>query len=124
MARPAVLALALTDIFKTQHLLTVSQLLALVKQQTGVRYNKTSIYRALEKLIEQGVLCQHTFSADEATFEQRSHHHDHLVCNRCGSIQSTDCHIEIPPSIEDFQVDHHHLTIFGLCSVCQKGVPE
>jgi Fe2+ or Zn2+ uptake regulation protein len=121
MARPAVLALALTNIFKTHHLLTVSQLLELVEQQTGVGYNKTSVYRALEKLVEQGTLCKHAFSADEATYELRHHHHDHLVCNQCGVIQSADCQLTIPSSIEDFQVDHHHLTMFGLCSACQKS---
>lgn len=120
MARPAVLATVLTDIFKTHHLLSVTELLALLPAEAGKQYNKTSVYRALEKLEEQGVICQHTFASGETKFELRQEHHDHLVCSHCGKVQTARLDQEVPSMINEFKTDHYHLTVFGLCEACQK----
>lgn len=119
MARPAVLGSTLIDIFKKRHLLSVSELLVLLPAEVGKKYNKTSVYRALEKLEQQQVICQHTFASGETKFELRLEQHDHLVCSNCGRVQSAHCQLEIPSTIDAFKTDHHHLTIFGLCSDCQ-----
>lgn len=92
----------------------------LLPASSGKTYNKTSIYRALEKLEEQGLICQHTFTTGETKFELRQSHHDHLVCTECGLIQASESAIEVPTAVGDFQVDHYHLSIFGLCSDCQQ----
>ncbi len=102
------------------HLLSVGEMLELLPRETGKSFNKTSVYRALEKLEEQGKVCQHSFSLDETKYELRQSHHDHLVCSSCGAVSSAECSVVIPPMIDDFQTNHHHLTIFGLCAECQK----
>lgn len=119
MSRPAVLGATLISIFERHHLLSVTELLDLVEVEHGKTYNKTSMYRALEKLEAQGLICQHTFASGETKYELRRHHHDHLVCTRCGAVQSAKVELEIPKNINGFVTDHHHLTIFGLCKLCQ-----
>lgn len=121
MSRPAVLGTTLISIFERHHLLSVTQLLDLVAVEGGKSYNKTSMYRALEKLEEQGIICQHVFATGESKYELRRQHHDHLVCTRCGAVASAKLDLEIPARVEGFATDHHHLTIFGLCPVCQTA---
>jgi Fe2+ or Zn2+ uptake regulation protein len=120
MARPPILGSILINMLKKHHLLSVSELVMLLSDEIGKKYNKTSIYRALARLEGQGAICQHMFSTDETKYELRQNHHDHLVCSSCGQVQLTVCPITISQTINDFQVGHYHLTIFGLCSECQK----
>lgn len=120
MARPAILGTTLLTILQSHHLLNVAQLLSLLAQQTGKHFNKTSVYRALEKLEEEGFVCQHVFSSGETKYELRHHHHDHLVCTQCGQVTVADALFTIPTTLNGFQTDHYHLTIFGLCETCQK----
>jgi Fe2+ or Zn2+ uptake regulation protein len=124
MARPAILGTILIDIFKRHHLLSVSELLTLLPLEEGKKYNKTSVYRALEKLEEQGVICQHTFASGETKYELRQAHHDHLVCGHCGRVLAANCDVTIASSIDGFQTDHYHLTVFGLCADCQENKSE
>lgn len=121
MSRPAVLGTTLISIFERHHLLSVTELLDLVELEHGKTYNKTSMYRALEKLEEQGLICQHAFATGETKYELRRQHHDHLVCSRCGTVTSAKVALEIPETINGFLTDHHHLTIFGLCKLCQTA---
>lgn len=121
MSRPAVLGTTLISIFERHHLLSVTELLELVEAEHGKSYNKTSMYRALEKLEEQGLICQHVFTSGESKYELRRQHHDHLVCTRCGVVQSATLDLKIPENIDGFATDHHHVTIFGLCSACQTA---
>ena len=122
MARPAVLGTILIDIFKHHHLLSVGQILELLPEEFGKKYNKTSVYRALEKLEAQEIICEHTFTSGETKYELRQEHHDHLVCSRCGAIQSTNCGFALPELIDGFKTDHFHLTVFGLCADCQQKI--
>ena len=100
------------------HLLTAPDLQ--VKLETfGKRYNKTSVYRALERLLEKDQVCRLSFSSNEILYELRDSHHDHLVCERCGRVQTTHCMVSIPDT-DTFKATHHHLTVFGICDQCEK----
>lgn len=118
MSRPAHLPLAIRELLSTHHLVSVRQLRDLLLQRDGISYNKTSIYRALEKLRSEDALCEHLLPDGETRFELRADHHDHLVCTRCGKIAVTDCRAALPPSIDGFITGHHHLTVFGTCAEC------
>src|SRR6266540_1263726 len=95
------------------HMLSVSEILnSLEKEFPSI--NKTTVYRSLNYFVQTGLICQHQFGLKEAMFELRTHHHDHLVCMRCGRLQTTDCLTQIPSKIEGYQVEHHHLTVYGI----------
>lgn len=117
MSRPALVAAKILQILQEKHVLSATAILGeLENQETEV--NKTSVYRALEKLVESGQVCKQIFSNDELVYELRDHHHDHLVCLRCNSIESVKCETKTATKIKGFLVEHHHTTFFGTCKKC------
>lgn len=113
------LSSAILTLLSRQHLLSANDILLYFKGK-GHIYNKTSVYRALDQLVAENKICQHHFSDDENKYELRNQHHAHLVCTSCNSVDTADCSYADPQKIGSFKVDHHHLTLFGLCENCQK----
>lgn len=119
MSRPATVQPAIISLLEKQHVLSASQIAAHL-EKSGQDVNKTTIYRALEKLLESGTVCKQVFGDDLLMYELRHDHHDHLVCETCGTVETTDCITTTPKKIGGFQVNHHHTTIFGQCSECTR----
>jgi Fur family ferric uptake transcriptional regulator len=103
------------------HLLSAPEIVALIHAQ-GRQVNKTSVYRAIDKLQAEQKVCRHNLLGNELLYELSDDHHDHLVCVACGKIATTDCHVNIPQKVDDFSVLHHHLTLFGMCHECQTTI--
>ena len=117
MSRPALVGAKILEILHEKHILSATSLiLELERLETGV--NKTSVYRALEKLVQNGQVCKQVFTNDELVYELRTHHHDHLVCLRCNSVESVRCETKVAKKVKGFIVDHHHTTFFGTCKKC------
>ena len=108
----------LSIILTENHLISVGDILEKLSQK-GDAYNKTSVYRALDQLLEQGEICRHYFDQAEALYELRDHHHSHLVCRICGVVIMAECLFQQPEKAGDFKIEHHHLTLVGLCKDCQ-----
>jgi Fe2+ or Zn2+ uptake regulation protein len=106
------------EVLSKNHTLTAPQIGAQLKQ-AGYSYNKTSIYRGLERLLEKKILCRHMFGGQTALYELRTEHHDHLVCLQCRRVFKVPCLTCIPEELEHFTLDHHHLTVFGWCEYCR-----
>lgn len=120
MARTAKIPKRIKELLQENHLLSVPQMLEIFKE-SGERYNKTSLYRSLEKLLEQGEICKQTFRDNEAYFELRDDHHDHALCTSCEIIIPIECsHEHTSHAIPNFEVDHHHTTVFGTCTNCAE----
>lgn len=106
------------QLLSSNHLLTAPELVEKFHAK-GRTVNKTSVYRALEKLEVEGVVCKQNLKDNELVYELRENHHDHLVCMNCGKVIAAECQVTINNPVKDFTIDHHHLTIFGTCSDCQ-----
>jgi Fur family ferric uptake transcriptional regulator len=119
MPRLTPLRLLIVNFLEKHHIAPVKELLIHLKQQRPST-NKTTVYRSLESMEKEGVVCRHSFSEKESVYELRAHHHDHLVCTECGKIDVTSCKTEDARYIGGFRVDHHHLTYMGLCEDCDK----
>lgn len=111
----------LLSLLEKQHLLSVAEMLDWLKK-TGKSYNKTSVYRALEQLLSENILCRHYFDEAEALYELREHHHAHLFCRHCGKVFAAESSYYPPKEVKGFRVDHYHLTLIGLCPNCQKAL--
>ena len=83
-----------------------------------------TIYRTLRDLLADGLIKTVALPGDSLRYESlhaHAHHHHHFQCTRCqkvfdihgcpGSLQG----MEVPPG---FQVDHHEVTLYGLCADC------
>ena len=121
MARPSQLGNTITELLEKHHVLSATAIGEKLSE-LGHTFNKTSIYRALEKLQSKHAVCQHNFTNNTIVYELADAHHDHLVCTRCGSVAATDCQISDVKLIDSFTVDHHHATWFGTCQNCQKQI--
>lgn len=121
----------LTELLTVNHFLTAAQMVEVLAQQ-GRPFNKTSVYRALDRMLAGRVLCEHYFTAKQGlVYELRSHHHDHVACEHCGKVWASDCEDAqgesrclqgggTSPLPVGFQVSHHHVTWFGVCADCQQ----
>ncbi|HZD60664.1 MAG TPA: transcriptional repressor [Anaerolineae bacterium] len=89
--------------------------------------HKTSIYRELGFMLEQGIINKLTFGEKQDRFEIAAmDHHHHAVCQNCGQVEDIECtkdirKIEDALSAKDFKVDYHLIEFFGLCKNCRKG---
>ena len=94
-------------------------------RKKGVHLNKTTVYREVENLVNQGVLRAVQLTARVESYELASHeHHHHFVYTNYNfvtdvrfpevSIKKTENLLEK----EGVLVTHHSLEFFGLCKTC------
>jgi len=84
------------------------------------QYNKTSIYRQLERLFETGKV--HKIETGKETFFELSNHkHAHFQCIKCGLIEcillSKNFNVNLK-ELEQFQILDISLDIKGVCEKC------
>lgn len=120
LGRKPVVPSRITDLLTEYHLLSAPQILEKLAKD-GRSVNKTSVYRALDKLLAEGSVCKQLFLEDSVVYELRSAHHDHMVCERCGKVEAIACSTNSEVVKPGFTVSHHHLTVFGTCESCTKG---
>jgi Fe2+ or Zn2+ uptake regulation protein len=82
----------------------------------------SSVYRAAEKLVAEGVLVKLLLDDGRARFELAAPHHDHLHCTRCGVLVPVPCPLGDVAEIErrtGAVVRDHSLVLSGLCRDCR-----
>lgn len=120
MARTKIpLTTQIINLLTKHHLMTAPKLLDTLLQK-GEKYNKTSLYRALDKLVKTEQICKLNFGKNQIWYELRSEHHDHLVCHECGQVEIVECQTTPIHQLKGYLIEHHHLTLFGLCPRCQS----
>ena len=90
--------------------------------------NKTTIYRELESLMQQGIISELDFGEGKKRYELTKDHHHHLICEKCNAIEHVDLD-ELENTLQttqskigkqrNFHITHHSLELFGLCKGCQ-----
>lgn len=88
----------------------------------GKKVSLTSVYRALNQLVEESQVKPINFNDGQVRYELNGHlHHHHLVCTGCDRVQVLDqCPFEpVLQQLEGrFQVSYHNFEVFGLCQEC------
>lgn len=82
-----------------------------------------TVYRTLQLMTAAGLLLEHSFHKDRSTFEFVSpdkEHHDHLICNQCGSIvefcdESLENLQEQIANRLGFRLKNHRMELFADC---------
>ena len=83
-----------------------------------------TVYRVLTQFEQAGLLARHHFESGKAVFElNQGHHHDHLVCLKCGHVEEFfDAEIEqrqdAIAAARGFKVESHSMYLYGLCCNC------
>ena len=89
--------------------------------------NPSTVYRALERLVEHGMVTISDMGLGASVFElaEKKPHH-HLVCQGCGKITMVEDE-DISPMFLVLEKKYHygiktnHLILFGLCEQCQSS---
>lgn len=94
--------------------------------QTRTRaLNIATVYRTLELLVEEGLVSRSDFGQGVVIYAPEDHGpHIHLVCRHCDHVIDADISLALSmkKQLQDhyqFDLDLHHLAVFGLCSQCQ-----
>jgi Fur family ferric uptake transcriptional regulator len=83
-----------------------------------------TVYRVLTQFENAGLVCRRNFESGQSVFELDSgHHHDHLVCVRCGKVvEFVDSLIEerqeAIAQAHGFRIEDHSLVVYGICPKC------
>ena len=114
---PRVKILRLMKLPKNQHISADELYQKLIEQ--GDEIGVATVYRVLNQFDDAGIVTRHHFEGGKSVFELSSqHHHDHLVCLKCGEvIEFTDDLIEQQQKLiaEKYGIalTHHSLYLYG-----------
>ena len=107
---------------------TVEDLWSRVRQQDA-RVSVATVYRTMKLLSECGLAAARNFGDGQTRYEPAAgrHHHDHLICTRCGTIvEFENDRIEqlqdLVAKKHGFRVTSHKMELYGLCRDCQREV--
>jgi Fe2+ or Zn2+ uptake regulation protein len=105
--------------------------LVMAARQRRLGISRATLFRALDLLIELGVVERIDLPSGEHAYVPcaRAHHH-HVVCSRCGrTAEVEDC--GVAEAVQEvarrsgYRIDSHRLELFGLCRHCQaKTTPD
>lgn len=120
--------------------LSINQLLELLSNEQ-LSPNKTTLYRMMDKLIDNNAVAMITRSNGASYFELINHghvskhnhkhhggHHHHFFCNNCDVVKCLDsCFMEknnidlnkLLPN-KKFMIENHDFNLYGTCDLCNS----
>ena len=91
----------------------------------GSKFNKTTIYRVLDKLEADGIL--HSFlgknglkwyaKCNDCSADKHQDLHPHFQCTDCGIVECLDVRVNIP-EMPNRKITNSHVLVLGKCSLC------
>ena len=110
--------------FKSKAHVTVDDLYAMVRKEDD-RIGHATVYRTLRFMEESGLAESHRFGGGKLRYEVQQHHHDHIICVKCGTIKEfenqtmEDLQEEIAQE-HGFVLKSHRMEIYGICPACLR----
>lgn len=103
--------------------------------ERGAGLAQSSVYRNLVVLEQAGVVRRIVTDDEFARFELAEdltgHHHHHLVCTECGSVEDFTVPHELEEALDaalvsaaarhGFDAESHRLDLLGRCRDCRRG---
>jgi Fur family ferric uptake transcriptional regulator len=84
-----------------------------------------TVYRVLTQFEGAGLVTRHHFEGGHSVFElSPEHHHDHIVCIKCGHVEEfadpdiEAKQLEIAKGL-GFELTDHDLNMYGICADCR-----
>lgn len=120
---PRVKILQILESSSTKHLSAEDVYKALIEADEDV--GLATVYRVLTQFESAGLVMRHHFEGGHSVFELTSvEHHDHIVCNSCGSVEEffddlIEEQQEIIAKKYGFKITDHSMYLYGICKNCQ-----
>jgi Fe2+ or Zn2+ uptake regulation protein len=110
-------------VLETEGHLTADEVHALLARRMP-RVSRTTVYRALESLVEQGAITKACHPGVGVRYDKRTGVHHHLVCLRCDAIVDVDAPaLDVLPlpdtSAFGFEITDHRVQLRGFCRRCR-----
>ncbi|MEE9411770.1 MAG: ferric iron uptake transcriptional regulator [Methylococcales bacterium] len=92
----------------------------------GEEIGLATVYRVLTQFEAAGLVKRHHFDANNSVFElDDGHHHDHLVCVKCGRVDEFEDEVIEKRQHEivnkaGYQLTHHSHYLYGICPNCRE----
>jgi Fe2+ or Zn2+ uptake regulation protein len=89
--------------------------------------NHSTVYRSLERLVDQGKVSVSDMGTGSAVYELVSlEKHHHLVCQKCGRVitigdDDVQCFFDSLSKKNNFEIATNHLILFGMCGECRNN---
>ncbi len=121
---PRIKILQILESSSTKHLSAEDVYKALIEADEDV--GLATVYRVLTQFESAGLVMRHHFEGGHSVFELTSvEHHDHIVCNSCGSVEEffDDLIEEQQEKIAKkygFKITDHNMYLYGICKNCQE----
>jgi Fur family peroxide stress response transcriptional regulator len=121
----------ITDKLRLRGYRVTPQRLALIRQivaSEGHRYPTMSlatVYKTLDMLKELGEVLEIDLHTESHYDANKPYPHPHMMCTSCGRIRDGELNNTIQDLVRDieqhmdFQVSHHQLNFYGVCSDCR-----
>ncbi len=96
--------------------------------ETGEDIGLATVYRVLTQFEAAGLVTRHHFEGGHAVFElERGHHHDHMVCIKCGHVDEFEDEMIEKRQREKaeslgYRLIEHSLIMYGECQ--RKNCPN
>ena len=123
VTHPRVKILQILESSETKHLSAEDVYKALLEANEDV--GLATVYRVLTQFEAADLVMRHHFEGGSSVFELTTmEHHDHIVCNKCGSVE--EFYDEVIEQQQEkiaekygFQITDHSMYLYGLCMNCQ-----
>ncbi len=119
--------LNIIDVFlDSEDHLTLEELMQRLRDR-GYDYDLDFVRECMSRWVDLGFAQKKEFEGQPPRYEHRhlGHHHDHLICTKCGKI--IEFHNEDMESLQEkiagvmgFRILQHKMEIYGICSECLK----
>ena len=96
----------------------------LAVRAAGAPLHRATIYRTLDRLVDDGLLVRTNLGSDGSQYEIAHAHHHHLVCESCGRVEHIS-HDTVRRAIERIEADSGFelagacLSLQGRCAGCR-----
>ena len=120
---PRVKILQIMENSEIKHLSAEDVYKALIEADEDV--GLATVYRVLTQFESAGLVMRHHFEGGSSVFELTSiDHHDHIVCQTCGSVEEFYDEIienqqEMIAEKYGFRITDHSMYLYGICKDCQ-----
>ena len=104
---------------------TINDVFSKLNDKVGM----TTIYRMIDKLIEEGLVVKSVNKSGNTTYQylEKCNHSNHfyLKCDTCGKLEHVDCDCinELSSHIvknHKFKVNKENIVISGICNECSR----
>lgn len=119
-------------IYSAKKPISASDILEQLSNQ-GLEPNKTTVYRKLDMLKQEGVIREVMIDSSTTYYERSNmHHHHHVICMNCKKVSDFHPNAHLEDSIHEteeelfaklgFKTLQHSFEFFGYCSECVSNM--